>query len=288
MTHHTPSAGVPAAGRSIPGLHCIALAVSLAAGSLLPTTGAHAALSAPLTINSDGSMDNAAYGLAGNLFRLEPLLFVQGLGSADNAQVVAARNAGLQFDAPLVSGAGTNLMTIEYNLRNISAAESFSQLRFVAFANPDSSASFLDTVAESWPAALAGDPVRREARAFIDPISGINVGFSNVGNLTEGPLPLDAVCTAPAGCDATIGLQWNAATLAPGEVFRVRLGLSDNGQALSGPLSRFLTIASTDDATALTFSGQSAVLAVPEPGAGWLLAAGLGGLGFMLRRRQAA
>ncbi len=284
MTHHLPSAAAPAAGRPQTALRHVALAATLAA-SLLATTAAHAAVSAPLTVNSDGSMDNAAYGLAGNLFRLEPLLFVQGLGSADNAQVVAGRNAGLQFDAPLVSGAGTNLMTIEYNLRNISAAESFSQLRFVAFANPDSSATFLDTVTESWAAALAGDAVRREARAFIDPISGINVGFGAVGNLTEGPLPLDAVCNAPAGCDATIGLQWNAATLAPGEAFRVRVGLSDNGQSLS---SRFLTIASTDDATMLTFSGQSAVVAVPEPGAGWLLAAGLGGLGFMLRRRQAA
>lgn len=285
MTHHLPSAAAPAAGRSKIALRHVALAATLAAASLLATTGAHAAVSAPPAVNSDGSMDNAAYGLAGNLFRLEPLLFVQGLGSADNAQVVAGRNAGLQFSAPLVSGAGTNLMTIEYALRNISASESFSQLRFVAFANPDSSATFLDTVTESWPAALAGDPVRREARAFIDPISGINVGFGNVGNLTEGPLPLDAACTAPAGCDATIGLQWNATTLAPGEVLRVRVGLSDNGQSLSG---RFLTIASTDDATVLTFSGQSAVVAVPEPGAGWLLAAGLGGLGFMLRRRQAA
>jgi hypothetical protein len=285
MTHRLPSAAAPAAGRSQTAPRHVALAATLAAASLLATTGAHAAVSAPLTINSVGSMDNAAYGLAGNLFRLEPLLFVQGLGSADNAQVVAGRNAGLQFDAPLVSGAGTNLMTIEYNLRNISASESFSQLRFVAFANPDSSATFLDTVTESWPGALAGDPVRREARAFIDPISGINVGFGNVGNLTEGPLPLDAACTAPAGCDATLGLQWNAATLAPGEAFRVRVGLSDDGQSLSG---RFLTIAATDDATMLTFSGQSAVVAVPEPGAGWLLAAGLGGLGFMLRRRQAA
>lgn len=260
----------------------LGLASALVA-SLLGGGSAHAVVGPPATSTPGGSMANIAYGNGGDIFQLEPMLFVLGLGSADNALTVANRHAALQYSFS-VSGQNTGLMTIEYRLRNTSAIESFNQLRFMVYANPDGAPDLADVLSETWGLAAAGDPALREGRAFINPVSGINVGFGLNNTLSEGPQPLDAACLAAPGCDATVGLQWNAATLAPGETLRLRLGLSDNGQSLSG---RFLRIGSASDpGTVLTFSGQSAIVAVPEPGMAWMLAAGLAGLGFVAQRRR--
>lgn len=257
---------------------------ALAAAALLAAGTAQAAVGTPATTEFGGSMADIAYGNGGNIFQLEPMLFLLGLGDSGNPQTVANRNAALQYSFS-VSGAGTGLMTIDYRLRNTSASETFNQLRFMVFANPDGAADFMDTLSESWGPATAGDPVLREGRAYVDPVSGIKPGFGLNNNLSEGLQPLDPDCGAAPGCDATVGLQWNAALLAPGETFHLRLGLSDDGQALS---KRFLQATSVSDpGTVLTFSGTGVVTAVPEPGAVWMLLAGLGVLGSLARRRVA-
>jgi hypothetical protein len=268
MTNHT----LPACRRS---LRPLALACAL-----LAATTAHAVVDAADTTETDGSMADMRYGGSGNIFELIPQLSVQGLGSPSNPLSVSGRNAALQYSFS-VSGTGTGLVTVDYLVRNTSALESFNQLRFMVFANPDGGADFMDTVSESWGPASAGDPARREARDF-DAVDGILSRFALNSNLSETPSPFDAACTV-GGCDANIGLQWNADLLAPGETFRVRLGLSDNGQALSG---RFLTIQSlSDPGTALTISGLGTVAAVPEPGSLALMLAGLLGVGSLARRR---
>ena len=263
-------------------LRHISLAATLA-GSLCAGS-AHAVVVAPAAFEFGGGMNHISYGNGGDIYQLDSMLFVFGLGKSANPQSVANSNAALQYSF-LVSGQNTGLMTIEYSLRNVSTTESFSQLRFLVYANPDGAPDLADVLSETWGAAAKGDAVLREGRAFIDPVSGINVGFGQNNTLTEGLQALDAGCIVAPGCDATVGLQWNAATLAPGETFRVRLGLSDNGQSLSG---RFLNIgAVSDPGTVLTFSGQSAIVPVPEPGAAGMLVAGLVSLGWLARRRRA-
>lgn len=252
------------------------------ASALLVAGSANATVGAPLTAEANGLMGDIAYGAGGNIFELEPLLSVLGLSPAGNAKSVADKNSALQFSY-LVSGEGTSLMTIDYRLRNISSNQSFSQLRFAVFANPDGAPDFADVLSETWDPAAKADPALREGRAFLN--AGIKADFVINNNLSEGVQALDADCRSVTGCDATVGLQWNADTLAPGETFHVRLGLSDNGQSLSG---RFLTISAVSDpGTVLTFSGQGAIVPVPEPGAAWMLAAGLAGLGWLARRRAA-
>lgn len=261
----------------------LAAALSVLTGA----SPAHAAVGPAGTVNPDGSMASIDYGNGGNIFDLLPLLSVQGLGNPGNAKTVSERNPLLQYSFA-VSGAGSNLMTVDYQVHNngLIAADSFAQLRFVVNANPDGDpATFADVLGQTWGAAAIGDPVLREGRAFTaNPFDTIGNRFVVNKTLTEGALPLDAACTAAAGCDATVGLQWNAALLGPGETFHLRLGLSDNGQVVAGA-GRWIDAASVVSAnTTLRISGLSEVTAVPEPSAAWLWMAGLAAMGRLTGR----
>jgi hypothetical protein len=222
----------------------------LLTGALLAMGAAHAAVGPPGSVGDGGGMENIGYGNGGNVFQLEPMLFVQGLGSPANPLSVTALNPALNY-AFSVSGAGTSLMTIEYRIGNTSAS------------GPHQPA----------------DPDHREARDF-DPVNTILNHFVDNSSLTEG---FDAKCQSAPGCDATVGLQWNAPEVGPGQVLRVVVGLSDNGQHLS---SRWIDVtAQNSPGTVLTLSGVATVATIPEPASAAMLAGGLGILVAAVRRR---
>lgn len=257
-------------------------AAACALACLLAAPATHAAVAGGTGPDFEGGFDNIGYGLDGNVFQLTPRLFINGLGSPGGPASVTTLNGALDYGVS-VAGAGSGLMTIDYRITNSSTTESFSQLRFMVFANPDGEQlNFLDTVSETWGAAVAGDPVRREVRTITgDPFDSIIGRFNVNANLTDAAP--DAACLAAAGCDAVMGLQWNAATLGPQESLLVRLALSDDGRTLS---SRSLSFAGVGAAgTTLTVSGFSQVTAVPEPSTWAMALAGLAVLARLAGRR---
>ncbi len=133
----------------------VAAAATLASGAALAVVGPAG------TVAVDGALADIAYGSGGNVFELVPRLFVLGLGSTGNPLAVTTLNPLLQYAFSL-SGEGTGLLSIDYSLQNVSAVQSFNDLRLMLYVNPDGdSASYQDVLHETWGAANAGDPVKR-------------------------------------------------------------------------------------------------------------------------------
>lgn len=263
----------------IPGLRLRPL---LAACALVAASGVQAALTPP----AGGGV--ADYGNGGNLFEVLPFLYVQGLGGANIPESVVVLNPLLSYTSS-DAGWGSSLLTFDYRVHNSSTTQSFHDLRFMVFANPDGGPNpFLDTISESWGPDAAGEPVMREVREFsFNPNTTIVGRFLVNNNLSEGVAAIDAGCMGAAGCDATAGLQWNAANLGPGQTFRVLVGMSDDGQSLS---KRWIDAKAVDSPnTSLRISGLSSIIPVPEPATYAMLLAGLavvGAIGTRQRRRS--
>lgn len=267
--------------RTRPTLRRHLLAAAAAAFSF---ASAQATVTATLPPNTFGDFtESITYGATGGIFELQPYLFITSLGGGAPAKDVVGGSSLLSYSFSSANKTA-GLFTIDYTITNLSASTTFNNLRFMVFANPDGDPAplFTDVLSETWGAATPNGPAAR--RGVVASTPDIRSEFQVANTLADtGIAP---ACTLAAGCDATLGLQWNAAQLKPGEQFVVQVGISDDGSTLS---SRFLTAtAASGAATVLTFSGTGVITAVPEPASWAIMLAGLGAIGFVARRRAGA
>jgi MYXO-CTERM domain-containing protein len=243
---------------------------------------AHATLGSPSVKNDGGAMEGISYGSTGNVFETGVYLSVSGLGAPNDPKSIVTLNPELDY-AFGSSGAGTSLLQLSFSITNQSLTDTFTDLRFLFFINPDGEqTNFLDVATESWGGGAANEAARRAVISFDSP-NPLTSDFISSGNLTDGSPA--AECAASTGCDAIAALQWNLASLGPTQQLTVTVGLSDDGSTLS---SRLLTFTGVGTSTTLTLSGIATVSSVPEP-AGWAtLALGLLAVGGWRRRRDSA
>lgn len=254
--------------------------------ALVAAAGVFAATpaSAAITIGTDlggGDLLNVGYGTTGIASMVRPLLFVSQLADTQVAATQAGTTTDLDF-SPSVTGAGTSMLDLVYNFSNIGTTTTFTDLRFMLNVQPDgdgavSFPTFMDNVTESWGAKIAGDPDGREVALF-DLTTPLVNQMQIANGLTDG-----ANACGAAPCDADFGLQWNRASLAPGETWSIHVKLVDD-PSLVGPGGRYLVATSANTADTQLFVGN--IQAVPEPETYAMMFGGLGLLGLQLARRR--
>lgn len=264
----------------------LAAPLTLASMVALLAGPAHAVVSLP---NGDELLNgdiNFAYGADGMGYSTQ-LLYIEELLSSMPSGPQVSTIPDLTYSYSL-TGVDTGLLVIEYQIGNINPSKTWTDLSFRFTTQADGEqANYLDSVAETWGPKLPGDPDKRVTVDLTTSLPKDAIAYMQIPSLNNFPalegLAPPAICIAPATCDADVGLQWDLAALAPGEILKIRVGFSDDGQTLS---SRYLTVTSATGASVLTLSGTASVLAVPEPSTWALVFAGLATVGWAGRRKM--
>jgi hypothetical protein len=244
---------------------------SAAAAALITLTAGSAYGAMIITTDWGGGQYDIGFGASGEV-ALTPFLYVDDLAETNLPTFFGVANLDYMWEA---NGAGTSAMTLVYSVANKDPA-SYTNLRFMVDVIADAAGGLYNsTPTVVWGTNSNGEPDHYEVRSY-DPANLLS-------NSILGNTPLndtvDSLCGGP--CDLDFALQWNLAELAPGEIWRINLGLSDDGSTLSP--NRYL-IADAGSVGELTFSGDSTV--VPIPGAVVLLGSALTILGIARRKKM--
>ena len=249
---------------------CLAVLLALLMAPAGSALGAVTLPGGDLWLNGD--FDEINYGVTG-LAYVKPFIFVGELAATDkpsDVDAVTNLDYGYQF-----SGLGTSMLTVTYLITNNDAA-AFSDLRFMVDVQADGSDSWNDVATVVWPAQGTGGPDHYQVEDWFLVDLPTEIIANNGLNDTDACGGLT--------CDVDFGLQWNLASIAPGQTWQIVVGLSDDGSTLS---NRFLQATSADTMnTELTFSGNASV--IPLPAAAWLFGSGLLGLVVVARRKVCA
>jgi hypothetical protein len=245
--------------------------------------------SATITVtdsNFDGSFGTVfpgdiTYGNGSMQAVVTPLLFAHEFGNTQPAATqVGGANVTYSYG---FGGSGTSVVSLDYTFVNNRTASdippTLTDLRFmldvIALGTDNSQKN--GVVTQNWPAAVPGDPSARQAQ---DLGAGALIPILQSNNrVTDNAF--SASCLTPGGCSTDFGLEWDRASLAPGESWTVHLSLVDNPALVTG--GRWLKTSSVDVASNVLIVGNPNL--VPEPESYAMLLAGLALLATLGRRR---
>ena len=224
----------------------------------------------PLGIGGDVNGQLFRLGDAGQVHELDLLLRVDGptAGTAlfsDGASQSLFTDWAPRFDASLV-GTGSVLLTWEIENRTATSSDlAFLSLFDAEIAEPGN--TFFNEHASVEGAASPGQDFEIDEPGF---------SFGDLyTNFLSGRLDGTNAVPASRPEDVALALSFEISALAPGEIARFELLISESGDALEG-----LRLVHRDpgNPTVITFSGRASILPIPEPGTAVLLASGLAAL----------
>lgn len=226
----------------------------------------------------DGSFNQLGFGSNG-LMNITPLLYVGDFGATD---VAAAQVLGTELSyGYTVSGLGSPVLSLLYTISNDPGSSGpFSDLRFM-----------LNVRAKGQPGT---DDVAKALGFDVPPMPDQPEQFQVFDSAAGGPSPIERIRSANGlngtfagncagtGCSTDMALQWNRASLAPGESWQIAVQLVDDPSLVAG--GRYLQTFSAGAGADALILGNVAL--VPEPGTYAMLGAGLGMLAFWRMRRR--
>ena len=237
-----------------------ALGLALAGNAAAAITGTDTLL--------DGSFNQLGFGADGRM-NVTPLLYVGDFGATD---VAATQVLGSELSyAYAVSGFGTPVLDLLYTVTNDPGASApFSDLRFLLNVRVRGEPGAGDIAT----AVGFGAPVQPGQPEQFQVFDAAALGPGSIERMRSANGLNGSVAGAcgGAGCATDLGLQWNRASLAPGESWQIAVQLVDDPSLVAG--GRYLSTLSAGAGAQALLVGNVAL--VPEPETYAMLGAGLG------------